>query len=126
MLGRGIFNPVDLQHADNPPLNPELLDLLGDEFAAMEFDIKKFLGEIALTSAYQRSYSTPGDLVAAVNAARARLASLHMNSYMGTDGVIEYLGPDFIVILTLAEDKGLGDASVNMSKGCRCECLPGT
>ncbi len=76
MLGRGIFNPVDLQHADNPPLNPELLDLLGDEFAAMEFDIKKFLGEIALTSAYQRSYSTPGDLVAAVNAARERLASL--------------------------------------------------
>ncbi|MFP6649117.1 MAG: DUF1553 domain-containing protein, partial [Pirellulaceae bacterium] len=77
MLGRGIFNPVDLQHADNPPLNPELLDLLGDDFAAMEFDIKKFLGEIALTQVYQQSYSTPSDLVAAVNAAGERLASLN-------------------------------------------------
>jgi hypothetical protein len=76
MLGQGIFNPVDLQHADNPPLNPELLDLLGDEFAAMDFDIKKFLAELALTEVYQQSYSTPADLDSAVEQARQRLAEL--------------------------------------------------
>jgi hypothetical protein len=76
MLGQGIFNPVDLQHADNAPLNPRLLDLLGDEFAAMDFDIKKFLGEIALTGVYQQSYAVPTDLAAAGTGALEKLASL--------------------------------------------------
>jgi hypothetical protein len=61
MLGQGLFEPVDLDHPDNPPANPELLDLLADEFRSMGYDIKVFLREIALTSAYQRSMELPTD-----------------------------------------------------------------
>ena len=34
MMGRGIVHPLDADHADNPPSHPELLNLLGKEFAA--------------------------------------------------------------------------------------------
>jgi Protein of unknown function (DUF1549)/Protein of unknown function (DUF1553) len=61
MLGQGLFEPVDLDHPDNPPASPELLNLLADEFPSMGYDVKVFLGEIALTSAYQRSVELPPD-----------------------------------------------------------------
>ena len=50
MLGRGIVDPVDLDHPDNPPSHPELLDLLAKEFADHEYDVKWFLREIALSA----------------------------------------------------------------------------
>lgn len=55
MMGRGLVEPLDLQHADNPPSHPELLQLLATEFAAHEFDIRWLLGEMARTKTYQRS-----------------------------------------------------------------------
>jgi hypothetical protein len=61
MLGQGLFEPLDLDHPDNPPTNPALLNLLADEFRAMGYDIKVFLREIALTAAYQRSFDLPID-----------------------------------------------------------------
>jgi len=63
MMGRGIVHPVDLDHSDNPPSHPELLDLLAGEFAAMKFDMRAFLRELALTQTYQRSFDPPDDLV---------------------------------------------------------------
>jgi len=59
MLGRGIINPVDLDHTANPPSHPELLDLLAKEFASHHFDMKWLLREIALSQAYQRSSELP-------------------------------------------------------------------
>ena len=59
MLGRGIVNPVDLDHNGNPPSHPELLDLLTKEFASHKFDVKWLLREIALSQAYQRSSELP-------------------------------------------------------------------
>ncbi len=55
MLGRGLIHPLDADHPDNPPSHPELLKLLGDEFAAHKFDVKWLLREIALSKTYQRS-----------------------------------------------------------------------
>ena len=55
MLGSGLVEPLDLLHSDNPATHPELLDLLGSEFAKHEFDMKWLLREIALSRAYQRS-----------------------------------------------------------------------
>src|SRR5262249_26471675 len=60
-LGRGIVHPLDLHHRDNPPSNPELLDLLSREFRAMRYGIKAFLRELTLTRAYQRSSEPPPD-----------------------------------------------------------------
>jgi hypothetical protein len=55
MLGRGLVHPLDLDHRDNPPSHPELLDLLAEELAAHKFDLKWFLRELALSQTYQRS-----------------------------------------------------------------------
>jgi hypothetical protein len=59
MMGRGIVHPLDLHYAGNPPSHPELLDLLAQEFAAQQFDIKWLLLELALTETYQRSSLLP-------------------------------------------------------------------
>jgi hypothetical protein len=59
MMGRGLVHPVDLHHAENPPANPELLELLAREIEAMHYDIKAFLRELALTRVYQRSSEPP-------------------------------------------------------------------
>jgi hypothetical protein len=59
MLGRGLVHPVDFLHADNPPSHPALLDLLAAEFAAMKFDVRGLLREIALSQTYQRSSRLP-------------------------------------------------------------------
>ena len=55
MLGRGLVEPLDLAHSDNPPSHPELLDLLASELAAHQFDMRWLLREIALSQTYQRS-----------------------------------------------------------------------
>jgi hypothetical protein len=59
MIGRGLFNPLDMDHAGNPPSHPELLNQLADRFAAMKFDVKAFLRELALSQTYQRASELP-------------------------------------------------------------------
>ncbi|WP_197440977.1 DUF1549 domain-containing protein [Thalassoglobus neptunius] len=65
MFGIGLVEPVDLHHSGNPPTNPELLELLAEQFAAMDHDIGSFIREIALSQTYQRSHSVglPGESV---------------------------------------------------------------
>jgi hypothetical protein len=62
MFGRGLVQPVDWQNPDNPPSNPELLKLLSTRIAAMKFDMKAFVRELALTKAYQRAFTPPADV----------------------------------------------------------------
>lgn len=62
MMGRGLVTPVDFQHSDNPPSNPELLDLLAKDFAAHGHDLRYLLRELALSKAYQRSVDMPENL----------------------------------------------------------------
>jgi hypothetical protein len=59
MMGRGIVHPVDFDHPGNPPSHPKLLALLAEEFAAMKFDLRAFLRQIALSRTYQRSSQMP-------------------------------------------------------------------
>jgi hypothetical protein len=59
MMGRGLVNPLDQLHDANLPSHPELLTLLGQEFAAHKLDIKWLLRELALTNTYQRSSVLP-------------------------------------------------------------------
>jgi hypothetical protein len=61
-MGRGLVHPLDMDHDDNPPSHPELLDLLADEFAAHKYDVKWFLRELALSKTYQRSSEVPKHL----------------------------------------------------------------
>lgn len=55
LVGRGIVHPLDLQHSDNPPSHPELLELLSRELVAHQFDLRWLIREICLSHAYQAS-----------------------------------------------------------------------
>ncbi len=59
VFGRGLVEPLDLMHSKNPPSNPELLDLLADRIAAMKFDMRAFIRELALTETFQRALDVP-------------------------------------------------------------------
>ncbi|MEX2558761.1 MAG: DUF1553 domain-containing protein, partial [Pirellulales bacterium] len=59
MMGRGLVDPLDMDHPGNPASHPELLDLLAERIAAMDFDIKAFLRELALSQTYQHSSELP-------------------------------------------------------------------
>ncbi len=59
MMGRGLVDPLDLHHSNNPPSHPDLLDLLATEFVAHKYDIKWLLRELALSQTYQRSGVLP-------------------------------------------------------------------
>jgi len=63
MLGRGIVHPLDLHHSANPPVHPELLDLLGETLVAFDFNLRQFVQEIALSQTYQRSSQIPHQLI---------------------------------------------------------------
>ena len=62
MMGRGIVHPVDVDHGNNPPSHPELLDEMAKEFVEHKYDLKWLVREIALSDAYQRSSETPAGL----------------------------------------------------------------
>ena len=76
MFGRGLVQPLDMQNPDNPPSNPELLRLLAQQIAAMNFDMRGFLREIALSNAYQRSFDPPADPVALADKAAKEVTRL--------------------------------------------------
>ena len=54
-FGVGIVDPVDDMGAGSAPSHPELLDLLADQFAAHDFDLKYLTRAITSTRAYQLS-----------------------------------------------------------------------
>jgi hypothetical protein len=76
MFGRGLVQPLDLQNPDNPASNPELLELLAQQIVALKFDMRAFLRELALTSAYQRSFDPPVIAVALSDQAVKEAAEL--------------------------------------------------
>lgn len=76
MFGRGLVYPVDMLHRDNPAVDPELLDALAQRFAAMNFDIRTFLREIALSDTYQRSFDVPAGIVSLASQANIEAARL--------------------------------------------------
>ncbi len=76
MFGRGLVHPLDLHHPDNPAADPELLKLLGEQFALMNFDMRAFLREIALSQVYQRSFDVPVDLTAVADQSVAQIPAL--------------------------------------------------
>ena len=73
-MGRGLVEPLDLAHADNPPSHPELLDLLASELAAHQFDMRWLVREIVLSETYQRSSAAAEEAAAEAPAAKYCLA----------------------------------------------------
>lgn len=55
LLGRGLVEPVDQMHAANPASHPALLERLGDDFAAHQFELRRLMAAIFHSEAYLRS-----------------------------------------------------------------------
>ncbi len=55
LFGKGIVNPVDDFGVGNPPLSPELLDLLAGHFIQTNFNLKELFRIVALSTAYRLS-----------------------------------------------------------------------
>jgi hypothetical protein len=84
MMGRGLVHPVDQHHSGNPPVQPQLLEILADELPKAKFDAKAILRELALSRTYQRRVDLPGDFAPHATSAgqqietwNQRLADLH-------------------------------------------------
>ena len=80
MMGRGLVHPVDLHHPSNPPSQPELMKLLGEELVALKFDARAFLRELALTRAYQHAIDLPEETSPLPTPLAAKLAELKARS----------------------------------------------
>ena len=59
-FGRGIVHPVDDFRASNPPVNPDILDALANDFSNNGYDLKDLMKRIMESRLYQLS-STPND-----------------------------------------------------------------
>lgn len=70
LFGRGLVHPLDLLHSDNPPVYPEVLDLLTEELLANGFQLRPLVHQLALTEAYGRSFHLPA-MEPSLQAARA-------------------------------------------------------
>ena len=55
MMGRGLVEPVDLYHTDNPASHPKLIEYLSHEFSQSGFNVRWMLKQLALSDTYQRS-----------------------------------------------------------------------
>jgi hypothetical protein len=53
LMGRGIVEPADDVRSEHPPSNPELLDYLGDELVAANYDLRHIYRQILTSTAYQ-------------------------------------------------------------------------
>lgn len=76
MFGRGLVHPLDLHHPDNAATDPELLEILGIRFAAMNYNMQSFLREIAVSETYQRAFDLPSDLASVAELATPHLAEI--------------------------------------------------
>jgi Protein of unknown function (DUF1549)/Protein of unknown function (DUF1553) len=54
VFGRGIVEPVDLHHADNPPLSEELLTGITKQLVSTRFDLRSFVRDLVSTQTFQR------------------------------------------------------------------------
>ncbi len=54
-FSRGIVDPVDDLRTTNPPINPELLEVLTKDFIEHRFDVRHLMRRIVTSQTYQRS-----------------------------------------------------------------------
>lgn len=56
VMGRCLVEPPDMMHSANAPAHPAVLELLASEMAAMKFDLRAFLRELALTKTFAQAF----------------------------------------------------------------------
>ena len=60
-MGRGIVEPLDMFHADNPPSHPHLLEELAQFLVDQNYDLRTLTREILLSKTYQQPSKRPSE-----------------------------------------------------------------
>ncbi len=58
LFGKGLVDPPDDMSRANPPVHPELLDALANQFIASKYDLRELISTIATSEAYGLSSGT--------------------------------------------------------------------
>ncbi len=61
LMGRGLVEPVDQMHPQNPPTHPALLNLLAEDTQKHGFDLRRLISGIMHSETYLRSTRWRGD-----------------------------------------------------------------
>lgn len=80
LFGRGLVDPVDLDHPENPAAHPAVLELLTDEILSTDFNVRHLVRQIVLTEAYQRSSESSSLQPPSADKLAAQLAELESAS----------------------------------------------
>jgi hypothetical protein len=82
LYGRGLVDPVDQMHSENPPSHPELLDWLARDLREHGYDLKRLIRGLVLSNTYARSSRwESGDLPFASSFAVAAVRPLSPQQY---------------------------------------------
>lgn len=73
LFSRGLVNPVDDFRELNPPSHPGLMQLLANEFAAADFDVKHLVRCVCNSTAYQRTSRVTPDMTESTTASLTAL-----------------------------------------------------
>lgn len=130
VMGRGLIHPLEYDHSENPPSHPELMNLLAENIAARNYDMRGFLRDLLLTKTYQRSSQrtpeqqatpAPGDETFAVAMLRPLMAEQLAWSLMQATGVAENyrtnLGKNLTEEKLYAQLQGVEQQYVNLFGG---------
>lgn len=92
LLGFGFTQPVDDLGPHNPPVHPEILEQLSQQFAAHQFDLKALTRWIVLSDAFSRSSRLTADNIADVPEQGARpLFSRYYTRQMDPESLFDSL-----------------------------------
>jgi hypothetical protein len=112
VFGSGLVEPLDLHHSANPPSNPPLLDLLAEQIAAMKFDLRAFIREVALTQAFQSSLDLTPQQPEVARVAAERLPVLVEEAAALTTAATS-AGDDFVKAQKAVEEVRLASAPLS-------------
>lgn len=116
IMGRGLVSPLDLHHSDNPPSHPELLDLLGDELIAHEYDLRWLMRELASSKTYQRASELPTTATAEISETTYQVAiEKPMSSEQLLRSMLQAVGDGKVASINLADEK-LSDLNSRFTK----------
>ncbi|WP_145367485.1 DUF1549 and DUF1553 domain-containing protein [Maioricimonas rarisocia] len=91
LFGRGIVQPIDDFRMTNPPVNPELLDWLADDFVASGYDLRHTIRTIMNSKVYQLS-SEPNDTNAADETNGSRAVVRRLDAEQLLDAIAQVIG----------------------------------
>ncbi|QDU95533.1 DUF1549 domain-containing protein [Lignipirellula cremea] len=103
--GRGLVDPVDQMHAENPPSHPELLDWLARDFINNGYNLQRLIDGLVRSEAYARSSRLPeGDYPPATAFAVGSVRPLRPEAYAAVLKMAA-TSPDFFPAEMSVEDR---------------------